>query len=81
MHVEQQPDTVLIRLQGEFDLTCEQPRRSDKREQLTTDYGTIHKWAGARDGRPASVRETMDTYPARDYVRACTSWSIWVIPA
>jgi anti-sigma B factor antagonist len=41
MRVEQQPDTLLVALHGEFDLTCEAPFR----EQL----------ARSREGHPANL--------------------------
>src|SRR3989449_5481748 len=37
MHVEQQLDTVLIRLHGEFDLTCEEPFRDELASALDAD--------------------------------------------
>src|SRR5438477_7469733 len=37
MRVEQQADTVLIRLQGEFDLTCEEPFRDELTFMLEAD--------------------------------------------
>jgi anti-sigma B factor antagonist len=41
MRVEQQPDTVLIRLQGEFDLTCEQPFSEELTFSLEADTTTL----------------------------------------
>ena len=41
MHVEQQFDTVLIRLHGEFDLTCEEPFREELAHALEEETTTL----------------------------------------
>jgi anti-anti-sigma factor len=41
MRVEQQLDTVLIRLDGEFDLTCEEPFRDELARSLEEETATL----------------------------------------
>src|SRR5437879_12470259 len=41
MRVEQQLDTVLIRLHGEFDLTCEEPFREELAHALEEETTTL----------------------------------------
>jgi anti-anti-sigma factor len=41
MRVEQQPNTVLIRLHGEFDLSCEEPFREELARALDEDTTSL----------------------------------------
>jgi anti-anti-sigma factor len=76
MRVEQQLDTVLIRLHGEFDLTCEEPFREELAGALDANTTTLVLDLRALtfiDSCGLRMLVTLDRRPARtDWTSRCS---------